>query len=108
MAKRTLLWTGLDREPRRIRTSRPRTGDGSSGAWGIALQSLDNLRGAPLEEMRRQIVLNAMGVGFWSIWMTVFDEEPDMRRRFVAAFVGTARDCFDAEMRPAPRPGGRI
>jgi hypothetical protein len=60
------------------------------------------------EEMRRLIVITALGRGFWSVWMTVFASDPDMRRRFVASFAGTAMDCFDAEMNPVPRPGGRI
>ena len=58
--------------------------------------------------MRQQVVINAIGIGFWSVWMTVFDGDPAMKRRFVASFVGTATDCFDAEMDPVPRPGGRI
>ena len=77
-------------------------------AWGMAILSLGNLQRAPSEEMRRQIVLSALGAGFWSVWMTVFSDDIDMRRRLVAGFVGTETACFDAEMNPIRRAGGRI
>jgi hypothetical protein len=40
--------------------------------------------------------------------MHVFADDPDMRRRFIDAFPGTARDCFDTSGNPVNRPGGRI
>lgn len=40
--------------------------------------------------------------------MTVFADDPDMKRRFISSFVGTASECFDAEGSPRPRHGGRL
>ncbi len=45
---------------------------------------------------------------YFSVWMTVFADDPDMRNRFIKKFKGTATDCFDADGNPIPRPGGII
>jgi hypothetical protein len=58
--------------------------------------------------MRRQIVRTALGHGFWSVWMTVFRDDGDMRKQFVENFPGTAEDCFDASCAFIHRPGGTI
>jgi hypothetical protein len=108
-AERSLRLTGLDREPSHPNlTPKDRRWLKRREAWGKAIISLDNLQRAPSEEMRRQIVLNALGTGFWSVWMTVFAGDRDMLQRFVLSFVGTERACFDAEMNPVPRLSGRI
>ena len=108
-AERTLELTGLDREPSHPDlTDRDRRWFKRREAWGKAIISLGNLQSAPSEEMRRQIVLDALGTGFWSVWMTVFAGDQDMLRRLVSSFVGTERACFDPDMNPMPRPGGRI
>jgi uncharacterized protein (TIGR02646 family) len=59
--------------------------------------------------------MNAMAVaefalqrGFFSVWYTVFENHPEAKRELVAAFQGTARDCFDPNDRWIPvdrRPG---
>ncbi len=109
MAEETLRLTGLDREPSHPDFSRKdRRWLKRREAWGIALLSYTNLQQSATEEMRRQVVITALGTGFWSVWMTVFADDADMKRRFIASFVGTATDCFDAQMKPVPRPGGRI
>ncbi len=60
--------------------------------------------------MREQIVLTATGHAYWSIWMTVFQDDPDMLRRFIDAFPGTCRECFDEQNDyvPVARPNGQI
>jgi hypothetical protein len=51
----------------------------------------------------------ALETGFFSVWMEVSASDPGIRRRLVAAFPGTAADCFDpATTAPVPRPGGRL
>lgn len=66
------------------------------------LQSFDN----PV--IRKRIEEQAISTGFWSIWMTVFQDDVDMRRRLIAAFKGTSTDCFDIDTQPISRPGGQI
>lgn len=68
--------------------------------------------------VRSMIVGHALDNGHFSIWMRVFDNEPDMKIRFIRAFKGTeASGCFDmntgAVLTPAPNPdqlnsGGKV
>ena len=48
--------------------------------------------------------------GYFSIWMSVFDDCPEMRKEILRHFepYGTAMDCFDAEGNARPRPGQSI
>lgn len=78
-------------------------------AWLEASEARAELQAQPqLEPLRRVIVKQAQARGFFSVWMTVFADEADMRARFVKAFPGTAESgCFDplgALVRPAPNP----
>jgi hypothetical protein len=56
--------------------------------------------------LREQIAETACETGFFSIWMDVFGEDPDMRSRFIDAFRGTSQSCFDATTTApiSPRP----
>jgi hypothetical protein len=110
-ARRALRLTGLDREPgnpdysdRDTRWAKRRE------AWGKALHALDRLKKCPHQHMREQIVDTATSTGFFSVWMTVFEGDIDMRRWFIDAFQGTSGigECFDAQTNPTQRPGGAI
>lgn len=48
-----------------------------------------------IELLRRIIVRTAIQSGFFSVWMTVFKEEPEVLRALIAAFPGTEKECFD-------------
>lgn len=109
IAERTLQLTGLDRIPGHPQfSSRDRRWSKRKEVWGVALLSLDNLARQNTEETRRQIIFTAVSRGFFSIWMSVFQADADMLRRFVQAFAGTAKNCFDDRGNPIPRPGGAI
>ena len=68
------------------------------------------------DAMRRQVARTAGAHGHFSIWMKVFADDVDMRRRFIREFSGTAKECFDETTTIAvtPRPdndlagGGRV
>jgi uncharacterized protein (TIGR02646 family) len=78
-------------------------------AWAQAVDSLNDLRVCPTDEMRRCIVAAAVATGFFSVWMKVYEADVEMRRRFLAAFSGTAGDCFDADTLPvSPRPANGL
>jgi uncharacterized protein (TIGR02646 family) len=84
-------------------------------AWLEAVDAHNDLAQHPSDGVRRRIVAEARARGFFSIWMKVFEADPDMRLRFIAAFEGTAADCFDSGGLPvSPRPanglahGGRV
>lgn len=61
------------------------------------------------DAVRRGTVQAAKAYGFFSIWMTVFSADPDMRNRLIDAFEGTrGSGCFDSvtaqPISPAPNP----
>ena len=74
--------------------------------WITAQECLSGLQQQPQnEQLKNQIIRNALSEGSFSIWMAVFENDIKMRRRFIEAFPGTAQDCFDLETKPvSPRP----
>lgn len=77
--------------------------------WLIAQDSKNDLQANPNDAFRRQIARAATGHGFFSIWMTVFSDDIDLRKLLIAAFRGTAVDCYDANTRPVkPRPANGL
>ncbi len=60
------------------------------------------------ELVRDSVVEIARARGFFSIWMEVFSNDKEMRKQLIAAFPGTAKDCFNADAEPVPRPNGRV
>lgn len=56
----------------------------------------------------KNIVLQAKGYGFFSVWMMIFEEDEEVRRALITAFPGTARDCFDDRGRAIPKATGII
>lgn len=80
--------------------------------WGIALEAKQDVDANPGNDaVRRGAVRTAVAEGFFSIWMTVFASDLDMRRRLIDAFPGTqGSGCFDAisglPVQPAPNPDG--
>jgi len=54
------------------------------------------------------IVRLAVAKGFFSVWMTVFRDHPDMLNRFIQAFPGTDACSFDDDGHAVPRHGGRF
>jgi hypothetical protein len=110
-ARRTLELTGVDREPGHPDlTDRDTRWIKRREAWGKALHALDRLTKCPTPHMREQIVDTATSTGFFSVWMTVFAADADMRIRFINAFPGTGGigECFDANTVPIQRAGGAI
>ncbi len=89
-----------------------------SEVWKIALSSKEDLNRATTSDgettndaLRRSTTRTAVAGGFFSIWMTVFADDPDMRNRLIDAFPGTRESgCFDrdtaAAVSPAPNPDG--
>ncbi len=65
--------------------------------WGLAESSLDDYLLNPTNQtVKNLIVKNMILGGFFSIWMTVFNNYPDMKLLFINAMNGTAESgCFD-------------
>ena len=74
--------------------------------WAIAELSKVDLLENPHDAMRRQIVRTALAHGCFTIWLTVFADDPVMRRLLIDGFPGTAKTCFDANTTAlvSPRP----
>lgn len=77
-------------------------------AWQNATKRKSQLSEFDTPERRSEIVEMALQRGFWSVWMTVFQDDADMRRRLIEAFQGTCTNCFDDNSQPIHRPGGQI
>jgi hypothetical protein len=99
---------GLDRIPNPDPQVKDRRWNNRREAWDKAERSLKNLSKCNTDEMRDQIISHAVDKGFWSVWMTVFKNDPDMLQRFIDAFAGTCRDCFDISGNPIPRQKGQL
>lgn len=77
-------------------------------AWQNAEKRKNQLADYDTSDRRDEIVEMALQRGFWSVWMTVFQDDVDMRRRLITAFPGTANDCFVQDTQPLPHSGGQI
>ena len=70
-------------------------------AYQKALNSLENwnhmkdLSKEYQNDMKKQIVMTALGDGFFSIWMEVFCDEPEIRLALIEAFPGTNLNYYD-------------
>jgi uncharacterized protein (TIGR02646 family) len=111
IAQNTLDLVGLDRKPGHPK-HKPNSADWRWKerlvAVGIAQEAFSDLQKNDTLEMRKQIVRTAQGIGFFSVWMTVFKDDHDMLQRFIAAFPGTSGDCFDHQGKAIHRPKGRV
>lgn len=123
-AKDTLALTGLDK---RISVAVDENGKQVAidrvsqrmEVWAVAEEAKSDVDANPGNEaVRRGAIRTAKGYGFFSIWMTVFHNDQDMRNRLIDAFDGT-RDsgCFAPvtamPISPAPNPdalpgGGKL
>ena len=59
-------------------------------------------------EALKLVVDAAIGLGFFSVWLTVFREHSLVRNALIDAVPGTAKNCFSGEGEPIPRPGAEI
>jgi len=111
-AKKTVELTGLDKHPLMNAASDPKASDrrwrNRRETWDIAMESKTDLAACNTPQMRRQILRSVHG--YWSIWMTVFQDEPDMLKEFIEAFPGTCLECFDEQnnYQPVIRVEGQI
>jgi uncharacterized protein (TIGR02646 family) len=115
LAKDTLALTGLDKK---INVALDENGKQQAidrvaqrmEAWALAEETKTDVDSHPGNEAVRQCaVRTAKENGFFSIWMTAFHNDPDMRNRLIDAFAGTrGSGCFDASttvtVSPAPNP----
>ncbi|NQU20189.1 MAG: HNH endonuclease [Candidatus Nealsonbacteria bacterium] len=105
LAQSTIDLVGLDRTPANDPAVADRRWKNRDEVWTMAIDARQDLAAQGTETLRKWIVNTATGRGFWSVWMTVFADDQNMRKRLIDAFPGTSKDCFDDECRPVRRPG---
>jgi hypothetical protein len=77
--------------------------------WTTAEKCRDDFEALARSVQARDLVLKvAKSTGFFSVWMTVFDNYPDMKRELIKLFPGTAMSCFDSDGKPIDRPASII
>ncbi|QDT27654.1 HNH endonuclease [Gimesia panareensis] len=123
IAEDTLRLTGLDKAMRQTQDVAGRLiaeerASQRMEIWKLAELGLKDFHSDPTNNVvKDSIVNNAVLSGFFSVWMTVFCDVPEMMNRFIDAFSGTREsECFDfqaAAISPAPNPdnlraGGKI
>ncbi len=108
-AQNSINLFGLNKTPANNSKATDERWIGRIDVWGIAEESKADLKDNDTPQMRRQIVKTAQANGHFSIWMTVFHDDPDMLSRLIDAFPGTCRNCFDPSngYMPVKRPGGQ-
>lgn len=93
-------------------TKRDKRWDQREKLWSLAERKKAELAAAKAggrAKAMENIVQIALGYGFFSVWMTVFDDVPVMKRKLVDAFKNTAQDCFaPADCSLLSRPNGRL
>ncbi|MEO5914086.1 MAG: HNH endonuclease [Luteolibacter sp.] len=103
---------GLDRHPGQPADKQPTDRDKRylerEEKWKLAQLKREALSRNDNDDFREVLVDLAKESGFFGIWMAAFHDDSDMRRRLVEAFVGTARDCFEADWSLKTRIGGHV
>ena len=106
LALNTIQLTGLDKQPGNDPEASDRRWENRREAWDMAQRAKQRLQQCDSPLMREQIVETANA--YWSVWMTVFQDDADMLQRLIRTFPGTCRDCFDRNngYRPSKRARG--
>ncbi len=92
-ADRLIALVGLQKTPNTAEAS-DRRWLNRREAWDIAILAKERLARCPVEDMKAQIIDTVMAKGFWSVWMTVFKDDPEMLKRLCEAFPGTRSELF--------------
>lgn len=109
LAQALLKLVGLDHLPKTLYED-PRY-DHRLEAWHKAQETRNDIWRARVEDKtktREKGAKYAKVVGHFSVWMTVFEGDSEMRQFLIKAFDGTAPNCFDHQVRPINRSGGKI
>jgi uncharacterized protein (TIGR02646 family) len=111
-AEKLIDLVGLDRHPGQPVEKRPADRDqrymDREMVWKLAMLKREALARSDNEDFRTVIADLARAEGFFSVWMSVFEADSDMRRRFFEGLIGTAKNCFDANWNCVSRPGGQL
>ncbi len=115
-AKNTIKLVGLDVVPPKAGTIKyeeatDRRFEHRKNAWETAVDSLNdyitadtNTRKLLLKNYKTIVIFG----GHWSVWMTVFQNYPEVKQALINEITGTAVNCFDQNCNPINRNGAEI
>jgi uncharacterized protein (TIGR02646 family) len=111
-AQALLDLVGLQRYPR-LGFPKPTPNDerwrDRANVWEAAEKCRENFDKLEQSDEARELVLEvAKGRGFFSVWMTVFENYPEVKKELIQLFPGTAMCCFDSDGKPVNRTGAII
>ena len=100
-AKNLIALVGLDKRPGHAHFStKDNRWQDRMNVWDLAKRYLDKYEAKTADE---EVIIDLVRTnGFWSIWMTVFQQHVEIRKRLIADFQ-VAKDCFDANTMPVFR-----
>lgn len=112
MARKLVTLIGLDRHGAR-EWPNPATRDRRwlqrDEVWAEAEKLLDIYKDLGASEAVKKLVIDvAKGYGFFSIWIELFSDHPEILHGLIESFPGTAANCFDPDGSPINRPNGVI
>ncbi|MDO5411614.1 MAG: HNH endonuclease signature motif containing protein [Lachnospiraceae bacterium] len=102
-AKNTYEMAGLGNVPDFQKGDKDRRALSRNASYHRALESLkswSHIKDAPelfKNDMKKQIMMTALADGFFSIWMTVFIDEPQILLALMENFSGTNRAYYDED-----------
>jgi uncharacterized protein (TIGR02646 family) len=105
-ATRLIRLVGLDKRPTADPEAKDLRWEDRREAWDKATR-YQGLYAAGTVSLTNVVDL-CLSDGHWSIWMTVFAPHAVVRQALIAAWPGTAVNCFDAATAAVVRPGGQI
>lgn len=74
--------------------------------WTVAEKCREDYETLAQVDAAKDLVLEvAQSYGFFSIWMTIFEDYPDIKQKLIQRFPGTSPSCFDPDGKPLNRPG---
>ena len=86
-ARKLFCLVGLGRRPGNDPQAQDRRWQGRKEAWRIAVEARADLVNSNANV--EAVVRLALATGYWSVWMAVFADHPDVRLRLRSAFPGT-------------------
>lgn len=109
-AKRTLKLVGLDQSMDSQELVAGDRWQQRIEVWMKAVGAKEDLDSQPRNRaLRKMIVSLAIATGHFSIWMTVFEGDIELRQRLIDAFPGTREsECFDPRTTEPITPGPNL
>jgi hypothetical protein len=103
-AQNTLNLVGIDRRPKHsLYSKKDDRWQNRYEAWNLAQKYLKKYQSNLVDI---DIIIDlAIHKGFFSVWMTVFENDLDIRQALIDNFKGTAKTCFDSKISPINRNG---